>query len=211
MEENRVRSVLVCPKQAFFFGNQLEEVDFMGNSTVKFQEFIGVAIFAALGTILMFFEFPVLLWMPFLKVDLSDVVTLIGTFAYGPVGGTLIALIKSMVHVLVTGSGIGGLIGNGAAFVGSVALLLPFNHFWTKNKKISAVIIGTIVMTVVMSILNYFVIMPLYMSVMGMKLNMSLAQYVATGVIPFNIIKALIISAAVMIVYPRIKGHFLIK
>jgi len=66
-------------------------------------------------------------------------------------------------------------------------------------------------MTVIMSVLNYFVVMPLYMNVIGMKLNMSLAQYVATGVIPFNIIKALIISVAVMVVYPRIKGHFMIK
>jgi len=183
----------------------------MGKSTYKFQEVIGISIFAALGTILMFFEFPVLIWLPFLKIDLSDVVTLIGTFAYGPVGGILIALIKSLVHVLVTGSGLAGLIGNGSAFVGAVSLLLPFNYFWKKGQKIPAIIAGTVSMTVIMSVLNYFVVMPLYMNVIGMQLNMSLAQYVATGVIPFNIIKALIISVAVMIVYPRIKGHFLIK
>jgi len=183
----------------------------MGKSTYKFQGVIGVSIFAALGTILMFFEFPVLIWLPFLKVDLSDVVTIIGTFAFGPVGGVLIALIKSMVHVIVTGSGVAGLIGNGSAFIGAVSLLLPFNYFWKKDKRILAVIAGTISMTLVMSVLNYLVVMPLYMNVVGMQLNMSLAQYVATGVIPFNIIKALIISAAVMVVYPRIKGHFLIK
>jgi len=183
----------------------------MGKSMYKFHAAIGVSIFAALGTILMFFEFPILIWLPFLKVDLSDVVTLIGTFAYGPVGGILIALIKSMVHVIVTGSGLAGVIGNGAAFVGAVSLLLPFNYFWKKDKKVLAIIAGTVSMTVIMSVLNYFVVMPLYMNVIGMKLNMSLAQYVATGVIPFNIIKALIISVAVMIVYPRIKGHFMIK
>lgn len=183
----------------------------MGKSTYKFQEVIGVSIFAALGTILMFFEFPILIWLPFLKVDLSDVVTLIGTFAFGPVGGICIALIKSMVHVIVTGSGLAGLIGNGAAFVGAVSMLLPFNYFWRRQKKVMAVITATVSMTVIMSVLNYFVVMPLYMNVIGMKLNMSLAQYVATGVIPFNIIKALIISAAVTIVYPRIKGHFAIK
>ncbi len=183
----------------------------MGKSMYKFHAAIGVSIFAALGTILMFFEFPILIWLPFLKVDLSDVVTLIGTFAYGPVGGILIALIKSMVHVIVTGSGLAGVIGNGAAFVGAVSLLLPFNYFWKKDKKVLAIIAGTVSMTVIMSVLNYFVVMPLYMNVIGMKLNMSLAQYVATGVIPFNIIKALIISVAVMVVYPRIKGHFMIK
>jgi len=183
----------------------------MGKSTYKFQAVVGVSIFAALGTILMFFEFPILLWMPFLKVDLSDVVVLIGTFAYGPVGGILIALIKSMVHVIVTGSGVAGLIGSGAAFLGSVAMLIPFNYFWKREHRTGAVIAGTVSMTFFMSILNYVLIMPLYMNVVGMKLNMSLSQYVATGVIPFNIVKALIISAAVIIVYPRIKGHFAIK
>ncbi|WP_263969768.1 ECF transporter S component [Companilactobacillus kimchii] len=78
----------------------------MGKSLDKMHEVIGVAVFAALGTILMFFEFPILFWLPFLKIDLSDVVTLIGTFAFGPVGGVLIALLKSMVHVIVTGSGV---------------------------------------------------------------------------------------------------------
>ncbi|WP_057881355.1 ECF transporter S component [Companilactobacillus kimchiensis] len=183
----------------------------MGKSTYKFQSVIGVSVFAALGTILMFFEFPVLIWLPFLKVDLSDVVTLIGTFAFGPVGGILIALIKSMVHVIVTGSGVAGLIGNGSAFVGAVSMLLPFNYFWKKNKKALAIISATISMTVIMSFLNYFVVMPLYMNVIGMQLNMSLAKYVATGVVPFNIIKSLIISGCIMIVYPRIKGHFAIK
>src|SRR5699024_5332882 len=106
MKENRLKVCFGVPKIGlFFFRNQLREVDFMGKSTYKFQEIIGVSIFAALGTILMFFEFPILIWLPFLKVDLSDVVTMIGTFAYGPVGGILIALIKSLVHVLVTGSG----------------------------------------------------------------------------------------------------------
>lgn len=189
----------------------MREVDFMGKSTARFQDIIGVSIFAALGTILMFFEFPILIWLPFLKIDLSDVVTLIGTFAFGPIGGTLIALIKSLVHVIVTGSGLGGLIGNGSAFVGAVAMLIPFNYFWKKEQKTMAIVMATVSMTVIMSILNYFVVMPLYMNVMGMKLNMNLAQYVLTGVVPFNIIKSLIISACVLIVYPRIKGHFAIK
>jgi Predicted membrane protein len=128
----------------------------MGKSTYKVQEIVGVSIFAALGTILMFFEFPVLIWLPFLKVDLSDVVTLVGTFAFGPVGGIMIALIKSMVHLLVTGTGVAGLIGDGAAFVGSVALVLPFNYFWKRNRKITAVVMGTISLTVIMSIFELF-------------------------------------------------------
>ncbi|APX72920.1 ECF transporter S component [Companilactobacillus allii] len=183
----------------------------MGRSTYKFHAMIGVAIFSALAAIIMFFEFPVLFWLPFLKVDLSDVVTIIGTLAYGPIGGSLIAVIKAVCHWLITGSGVAGVIGNGANIVGGISLLLPFGYFWKKDKKIMAVVVGTISMTLVMSLMNYFIVMPLYMNVVGMQLNMSLTKYVVTAVIPFNIIKALIISAGVFVVYPRLKGHFFIK
>ena len=199
------------PKMDLFSLEINGRIGFMGKSLTKFHDLIGVAVFAALGTILMFFEFPVLFWLPFLKIDLSDCVVIIGSFAFGPVGGTLIALLKAVIHVLITGSGVAGLIGNGSAFFSSVSLLLPFYYFWKKGHKVSAVVVSTLVMTAVMSILNYLVVMPLYMNVVGMKLNMSLAEYVATGVVPFNIVKALIISLAVIICYPKIKGHLSIK
>ncbi|MQS44173.1 ECF transporter S component [Companilactobacillus mishanensis] len=183
----------------------------MGRSTVKFHALIGVSIFSALAAILMFFEFPVLFWLPFLKVDFSDVVTLIGSLVFGPIGGTAIAFIKALVHLLITGSGVAGVIGDFSNFVGGVSLLLPFTYFWQKGKKFMAVLTGMITMTVVMSVLNYFVVMPLYMNVVGMQLNMSLSKYVATGVIPFNIVKSLITSLGVIIIYPRLEGHFTLK
>lgn len=192
----------------FSSGINKEEVDFMGRSTYKFHSLVGVSILSALAAIIMFFEFPVLFWLPFLKVDLSDIVTLIGSIIYGPIGGISIAFIKALVHWIVTGQGVAGVIGDFSNFVGAVSLLLPFTYFWKKDKKVMAVISGVVVMTIVMSLLNYFVSMPLYINVVGMQLNMSLAKYVATGVIPFNIIKSLVTAAGVLLVYPRIRGHF---
>ncbi|WP_099974727.1 ECF transporter S component [Lactobacillus terrae] len=176
----------------------------------RFRNLIGISIFSALGAILLFFEFPVLFWFPFLKVDLSDVVTIIGAFVYGPIGGTLIAFIRSLIHLIISGSGVAGVIGNFSGFVGSVSLMLPFYYFWNRDKKVMAVISSTISMTVIMSLLNYFVVMPLYMNVVGMQLGMSLGKYILTGVIPFNIIKALIINIAVILIYPRMR-NFLTK
>lgn len=53
-----------------------------------------VAILSAIAYVLMFMEFSVPLMPGFIKMDLSDLPALIGTFATGPVGGILIALIK---------------------------------------------------------------------------------------------------------------------
>ncbi|MCH4008314.1 ECF transporter S component [Companilactobacillus sp.] len=180
----------------------------MGRSTYRFHSLVGVAILAALATIIMFFEFPVLIWLPFLKVDLSDIVTLIGSLFFGPVGGISIAFIKTLCHWIITGQGVAGLIGDFSNFVGAVSLLLPFTYFWNRNKKAMAIVSGTVVMTIIMSLLNLFVVMPLYMNVVGMHLNMGLPQYVATGVIPFNVIKSLLTCVGVLVIYPRLQGHF---
>ena len=40
------------------------------------------AIFAAIATVLMYFEFPIPFMPPFLKVDLSGAVVLIGAFIF---------------------------------------------------------------------------------------------------------------------------------
>ena len=41
------------------------------------------AVFAAIATVLMYFEFPIPFMPPFLKVDLSGAVVLIGAFIFG--------------------------------------------------------------------------------------------------------------------------------
>ena len=66
--------------------------------------------------------------------------------------------------------------------------------------------IGTIVMTIVLSILNYFVLLPLY----GMIFNLgdvfnNLKIIILSGVIPFNIIKGIVISIIFALLYRRLK------
>ena len=71
---------------------------------------------------------------------------------------------------------------------------------------IYGLIVGTIVMTIVLSILNYFVLLPLY----GMIFNLgdvvkNLKIVIVSGVIPFNIIKGIIISIIFVLLYKRLK------
>ena len=42
-----------------------------------------VAVFSAIATVLMYFEFPIPLMPPFLKIDVSGAVILIGAFIFG--------------------------------------------------------------------------------------------------------------------------------
>lgn len=64
-------------------------------------ELATVAILAAISAVLFMIEIPVVL---FYKLDLSHLPVLLGTFAMGPVPGTLILLVKSLLGLLHSSS-----------------------------------------------------------------------------------------------------------
>ncbi|MFK5261266.1 ECF transporter S component, partial [Lactiplantibacillus plantarum] len=71
---------------------------------------VGIALLAAIGYVLMMFSFPIIPAFPFLKLDLSDLVVLLGGLLYGPVGGIAVAFVRSLVHFALTGGGVVNLI-----------------------------------------------------------------------------------------------------
>ena len=72
----------------------------------------GTAVLAALSCVLMYLEFSVPFVPSFLKMELSDLPALIAAFAYGPVAGVLVGLIKNLVHLPVTTTGFAGELAN---------------------------------------------------------------------------------------------------
>lgn len=175
----------------------------------RIQRLVGIACLSALAFILMFFEFPILPMAPYLKLDFSDVPVLLGGFIYGPAGGILIAGIKCLIHGMIHGFSPAELIGIMSDFISSLAMLLPFCWVWrhrswsTKKQTIVGISLAIVVLTVVMSLLNLWVLTPLYMAVWNWKSILPVAQLVAIGVLPFNIIKGL----AVTIVYTVVAVH----
>lgn len=63
------------------------------------------ALLAAISYVLAFLEFPVPLSPSFARMDLSDLPALIGAFAFGPVTGVMIELIKNILQLLSTSTG----------------------------------------------------------------------------------------------------------
>lgn len=69
-----------------------------------------VAVLSAVAFVLAFFVFPVPLSPSFARMDLSDFPALIGAFAFGPVAGILIELVKNLLGLFSTAtSGVGEL------------------------------------------------------------------------------------------------------
>ena len=85
----------------------------MNKQTISTRILAGSAMLTAVAVILQYLEMPIpFLMPPFIKFDLSDLPALIGAFAYGPLSGVIIELIKNLIHCLATKSATVGELSN---------------------------------------------------------------------------------------------------
>ena len=133
-----------------------------------------LAMLSALGFVLMAFaQFPYPL-APWLKVEVSELVTIIAYALFGLPGGVTVALIKTLLNLAVHGPvGLG--IGDLTAFITSMMFVLGLfitSHLFKWFKKglkyrlLSYVFIAVLV-SVVLTLLNALVITPSYLTVFG--------------------------------------------
>lgn len=168
------------------------------------SKMIKVSLLSALALILMYLDFPVIPIFPWLKIDLSDVPALLGAFGFGPSAGVLIELIKNILVILIKGSST-GLVGEVANFLVGVALILPASVMYHRNKnKKSAILgmtLGLVCIEVVGIIANVYFLLPAY----GMQMSSAeIMKYVMVGLIPFNGIKAIMVSALTYVLYKKV-------
>ena len=57
------------------------------------------ALLAAVAAVLQFVEFSIPIMPAFVKLDISDLPALLGTFSLGPVYGAAIQLVKNLLHL----------------------------------------------------------------------------------------------------------------
>ena len=176
----------------------LRKEDFNTKTMVK------ISVLGVIALVLMLLDFPLWFTPPFIKFDVSDVPSLIGAFALGPMAGVIIQLIKNLLKILVVGTNTVA-VGELANFiVGSVfaytAGLIYYKEKTFKNAVIG-LIAGTITMTVVISILNYYVMIPFYAKAYGMPLDkivtisgavnkyvVDLKSLIIYAIVPFNLL-----------------------
>lgn len=178
------------------------------------------AIFAAIAAVLMFYEFPLPFMPPFLKVDLSGAVILIGAFIFGPMPALSMALIKDLIHLLSSQTGGSGEL---ADFLMTATLVLValfvYRRRQTKGGAIAGCAMGTVAMSIMGMITNQFIIIPFYSLTMPIDqiieacgqinpLIGNLNGYLLSGVLPFNLIKGAVLSVITVIIYQKL-GSFI--
>ncbi|UXZ09780.1 ECF transporter S component [Clostridium perfringens] len=188
----------MAPEEVTFGRGQNE------NKNLNTNRFIKLSLLSAIAVILMYIDFPVIPIFPWLKIDLSDVPALMGAFAFGPLAGVIIELMKNLLILIVKGTGT-GFVGELANFLVGVALVWPAALVYKKNKTkktaILGMVLGVLCIEVVGILANVYLLLPAY----GMAMSKAeLMQYVTVGLIPFNGIKSILVCGITYALYKKV-------
>lgn len=177
----------------------------MVNVSKKTNVVVKAALLLTLGFILTYFEFPILPAFPWLKVDLSAVPVLLSGFAFGPLVGVGVEILKNLLVFTLKGSSSGGVgeIAN-IIVVGSYVFTasVVFKKFKTRKGAILGALLGSIVMIPLAMLANNFILIPLYFPG-GMEAAM-FRSYMFFGIPAFNFIKGVMISVVGIVFYDKV-------
>ena len=179
---------------------------------------------AAISVVLMLFEIPLPFAPSFYEIDFSEVPVLIGAFAMGPVAGAAIELVKILLNLVITGTDTAG-VGELANFIIGCSLCLPAAIIYKRKKTRKGAMIGmaagTALMVVIGCLINAYVMLPAYSAAFGLPIDAlvqmgtavnpnitSLSTFVIFAVAPFNLLKAVLVSLIVLLIYKKISPIF---
>ncbi len=166
-----------------------------------------IAIFTAISYVLTLFDFPLLPGtpVPFLKLDFSNVFVMLAGFSLGPLAGSIVAVLKELIHALTVGQ---------TAFVGECAnvifvlsyMLVPA-IIYKRYKGIKVVLLGLALGCVAQCIIslpvNYLLNFPAFTKAFGGTWEGGHELFIQTWywALLFNLIKVVIVSCATVIIY----------
>jgi riboflavin transporter len=172
---------------------------------------VGVGMLSSISYILMLLNFPIPPFPNFLLIDFSDIPALLATLIFGPLAGILVEFFKNVLNYFMTGSATGVPVGHVANFIAGISFILPTYYLYNKLKTykgmLFSLVISSIIMAIIMSVLNYYIILPAYTFFLHFPAMSEPAtrKLVVTGILPFNIIKGVFMSIFFMLLFTRMQ------
>lgn len=175
-------------------------------------------ILAGVSTVLMMISFSVPFMPSFIKLDISELPALLAAFAFGPIEGVMVCLIKNIINAFFSTTGCIGELSN---FLLGCAFVVPAGLFYKFGKNRRSALIGSAIGAAAMAAaslpLNYFVMYPIYTNIMPIDRIISMYQAIYPGVdglfacllifnVPFTFLKGAIDVVLAFIIYKRLSG-----
>ena len=174
------------------------------------------AMLSAVAFALMFIEFPIPILIPsFVKMDLSDLPALLGSFSLGPVAGIFISLIKNVLHILIKGTTSGG-VGELCNFLLGAVFSCVAGSLYLRRKSRKSAILGAVIGAAIMGVLsvplNYYVTYPMYTKFMPIDEILRLYQVIRPSTnslleclvvfnMPFTFLKGILDAVICFLIY----------
>lgn len=194
-------------------------------SVSKTRFLAGTAIFSALSFIMyMFLKFPLAAIFPgWLDMQFSDLPALIGGFAFGPLSGGIIIVIKCLLKMPFSGT---MCVGELADIIVGLAFVLPPSFIYKKHKSrkgaVAGLAVGCACAVVVSVIANWLVLVPFYATLFGngnyaagmnvltdtvrviypnVTVKSFYVYYLFVGILPFNALRCIVCAALTFLLY----------
>ena len=149
-------------------------------------------------------------------MDISDLPALIGAFAFGPVTGVMVELVKNLLGLMTSSTGGVGELANflmGASYAFTAGKI--YKHRKTKRMALIGGIAGSIAMAIMAAITNYFILLPMFEQFMPLEeIIAAFGEFipfihtkldvVLYNAFPFNVLKGLVITAVTMLIYKKL-------
>lgn len=184
-----------------------------------------IALFSALAAILYIFNFPLPFAFPgFLEFRFSDIPVLIGTFALGPLSGSVIVVMMVLIKLVCVSTST-MFVGDAADILVGFALVIPAGLIYDRHRTfrgaLLALAVGSVISTALAVLLNRYVLVPAYVYLMfggswdpilGMMTPLFpdctqenfYALYLWAAVLPFNLLRCLVAALVTLPVYKHI-------
>lgn len=189
-----------------------------GKKKLETKDLAKIGVLSVISLVLSYLKIQVWFAPSFLKLDISDLPALIGSFAMSPIAGVFIQLLKNILNLMTEGTVTGG-VGELSNFIVGSAFILSSGLIYHRNKTyknaIKGLIFGVITMTIFATISNYFVVFPLYSKLQPLDeiiefartKNRFIVDYktlILYAVVPFNLFKGTVTSIVTMLVYKKV-------
>lgn len=184
---------------------------------IRIRKLTVTAILSAASFVLMCLDFPIPALIPgFVKFDFSDLPALLAAYAIGPVSGVTVALLKNLLHLIITDTGGVGELSN---FLLTALFVFPAGLFYhiKRNRKsaLLGALIGAFVMAGLSLITNYYVVYPIYYVIYAPQEIVlkayseilpveSMFKAILIFNVPFNLAKGLINTLICFLIYKKL-------
>ena len=158
-----------------------------------------VSMLTALAVVLLYIEFPLLPAVPHLKLNVSDVPTLLASFMFGPITGIVVNAVKIAICLLLRGTST-GFVGDLSNFIsGTLYAGLAGLIYLIRKGRLGAVIsliVSSFVFCVAMWFCNQYMLLPMF----GLTEH-SVMMTTLWWTLLFNVIKTVLTCALTYFIY----------